>query len=78
MQECKCVCVCLSLDFEAGPPCIEHIYLVPFFQQHLLTLCLYHILVILAICSTLHQQKDYNLMKTQIMFSIFSDKGFLK
>ena len=36
---------------------------------HLVSLC--HILVILAIFQTLHQQKDYNLLKAQMTVSIF-------
>ena len=36
---------------------------------HVLSLC--HILVILAILQTLHQQKDYNSLKAQMMVSIF-------
>lgn len=45
--------------------------LVPFFQQYLLTLHLCCIVVILKILQTLYQQKDYDLLKAQMIFNIF-------
>ena len=43
----------------------------PFFQHHLLTLCLCRVWIILAKFQTLHKQKDYNSLKAQRMVGIF-------
>ena len=43
---------------------------------HFMSLC--HILVILAVCQTLYQQRDYDLLKSQIMVSIFQQRGIFK
>ena len=43
----------------------------PFFQHHLLTLCLCRVWIILAKFQTLHKQKDYNSVKAQRMVGMF-------
>lgn len=45
----------------------ETLHGAPFFQQHLLTVILCHVFVILAIFQTLHQRKHYNSLKAQMM-----------
>ena len=52
-------------------PCMEQVLSVSFFQQYLLTLHLCCIVVILKILQTLYQQKDYDLLKAQMIFNIF-------
>ena len=64
---------CLFLHMEAfWQLCFEHIYWChfPTVFAHFMSLC--HILVILAIFQTLHQQKGYYLLIVQMMVSIFS------